>query len=120
MGGGGFAGGVRAGSDQCHAGGVADQYQHLQHGRILEFGGWHSNKLLEANLYVDVGTLYAGNDVTFVGRVESNSLPAGWTCVAVIKEFAPGYAYLGDTRAELVGGADFAVTRYIRPGNITQ
>ena len=78
------------------------------------------NKLLEANLYVDVGTLYAGNDVTFVGRVESNSLPAGWTCVAVIKEFAPGYAYLGDTRAELVGGADFAVTRYIRPGNITQ
>ncbi len=78
------------------------------------------NKLLEANLYVDVGTLYAGNDVTFVGRVESNSLPSGWTCVAVIKEFAPGYAYLGDTRAELVGGADFAVTRYIRPGNITQ
>ncbi|MEJ5238044.1 MAG: immunoglobulin domain-containing protein [Limisphaera sp.] len=78
------------------------------------------NKLLEANLYVDVGTLYAGNDVTFIGRVESNSLPAGWTCVAVIKEFAPGYAYLGDTRAELVTGSDFAVTRYIRPGNITQ
>ncbi|MCS7090554.1 MAG: immunoglobulin domain-containing protein [Verrucomicrobiota bacterium] len=78
------------------------------------------NKMLEANLYVDVGTLYAGQDVTFIGRVESNSLPAGWTAVAVIKEFAPGYAYLGDTRTDLVPGWDFSVTRYIRPGNITQ
>lgn len=78
------------------------------------------NKLLEANLYVDVGTLYAGQEVTFVGRVESNSLPADWTAVAVIKEFAPGYAYLGDTRADLIEGWDFAVTRYIRPGNICQ
>ena len=62
------------------------------------------NKHLEANLYVDVGTTFAGNDVTFVGTVQSNNLPVGWTCQAVVKEFAAGYAYLGDTRADLVGG----------------
>lgn len=78
------------------------------------------NKLLEANFYVDVGTQFAGNDVTFIGTVESNTLPAGWTCEAVIKEFRGGYAYVGDTRAPLVSGEPFSVTRYIAPGNITQ
>lgn len=78
------------------------------------------NKHLEANLYVDVGTSFAGNDVTFVGTVQSNSLPVGWTCQAVIKEFAAGYAYLGDTRASLVGGSPFSVTRTIAPGHICQ
>lgn len=77
------------------------------------------NKHLEANFYVDVGTLYAGQQVTFVGTVESNSLPAGWTCWALIKEFAPGYAYLGDTRVPVVAGA-FNVSRTIGAGNITQ
>ncbi len=78
------------------------------------------NKHLEANFYVDVGTSFAGNDVTFVGSAQSNSLPAGWTCQAVIKEFAPGYAYLGDTRADIVGGQAFSVTRTIAPGHICQ
>lgn len=78
------------------------------------------NKHLEANFYVDVGTTFGGNDVTFTGMVESNSLPVGWTCVAVIKQFASGYAYVGDTREELFGGNPFAVTRYIPAGNICQ
>lgn len=78
------------------------------------------NKNLEANFYVDVATQYGGNEVTFVGTVESNSIPAGWTCVAVIKEFASGYAYIGDTRVALDAGQPFSVTRNIGPGNITQ
>ena len=78
------------------------------------------NRHLEANFYVDVGTAFAGNDVTFEGTVESNTLPAGWTCEAVIKEFASGYAYIGDTRAALVTGAPFTVTRTIPVGNICQ
>jgi len=77
-------------------------------------------KNLEANFYVDVGTLYGGQDVTFVGTVESNTIPVGWTCEAVIKEFAPGYAYLGDTRVALVGGQAFSVNRLIGAGNIVQ
>ncbi len=78
------------------------------------------NKHLEANFYVDVGGSFGGNDVTFVGTVESNSLPAGWTCDAVVKEFAGGYAYIGDTRQALVGGDSFSVTRNIPAGNICQ
>lgn len=78
------------------------------------------NKHLEANFYVDVGTGFAGNDVEFVGTVESNTLPAEWTCEAVIKEFASGYAFLGMTRVPLVGGSPFTVTRTIGAGNIAQ
>jgi hypothetical protein len=78
------------------------------------------NKNLEANFYVEVAGAFGGNEVTFTGTVASNTIPAGWTCVAVIKEFAPGYAYLGDTRSPLVGGEVFAVTRPIGAGNIVQ
>ncbi|MGN6552623.1 MAG: immunoglobulin domain-containing protein, partial [Verrucomicrobiota bacterium] len=78
------------------------------------------NKHLEANFYVDAGTTLGGQDVTFVGTVESNSLPAGWTCDAVIKEFAPGYAYIGLTRVPIVGGEAFSVNRTIGAGNIAQ
>lgn len=79
-----------------------------------------ANKNLEANFYVDVGTAYAGNDVTFEGTVESNTLPAGWTCEAVIKQFGGGYAYVGDSRVALETGVPFSVTRFIPAGNICQ
>ncbi len=78
------------------------------------------NKHLEANFYVDVGTTFGGNDVFFTGTVESNSLPAGWTCVAIIKQFGSGYVYRGDSREDLFDGAPFTVARYIPPGDICQ
>jgi len=77
-------------------------------------------KNIEANFYVDVGTLYGGQDVTFIGTVESNTIPAGWTCEAIIKEFAPGYSLLGDNRIPVVGGTPFSVNRQIGAGNIVQ
>ena len=79
-----------------------------------------ANKHLEANFYVDVGTAYAGQEVTFVGTIESNTIPVGWTCDAVIKEFASGYAYVGLTRTPVVGGTPFNVVRPIGAGNIAQ
>lgn len=91
---------------------TADPYWNLPDGT--------PQKNLEANFYVDVGSAYGGQSVTFVGLVESNTIPVGWTCEAVIKEFAPGYAYLGDTRAAVVGGSPFSVDRAIASGNITQ
>ena len=79
------------------------------------------NKLLEANSYVDVGASFAGNDVTFQGTVESNSLPAGWTCSAVIKHFNGNYGnYGGMTATPIVGGSPFSVTRTIPLGGICQ
>lgn len=77
-------------------------------------------KRLEANLYVDVGTSYGGNEVMFMGMVESNSLPAGWTAYAIIKQFGAGYVYLGDTRVPLVTGTPFSITRFIPIGSICQ
>jgi hypothetical protein len=76
-------------------------------------------KWMEANLYNDVGTAFAGQTVTFVGNCFSNTLVAPYACVAVIKEFASGYAFIGQTTAPMTAGP-FSVTRSIAPGNICQ
>jgi hypothetical protein len=78
------------------------------------------NKNLEANYYVDVSSAFGGQSVTFVGTTETNTIPEGWTCRAFIKEFAPGYAPIGTTTADLVTGQPFTVQRQIGTGNICQ
>ena len=78
------------------------------------------NKILEANFYVDVGTTYADQEVTFVGTVESNTIPAGWTCEAIIKEFGSGYSWIGASTALIESGTPFSITRPIGSGHITQ
>lgn len=75
---------------------------------------------LEANFYVEEVSALGGNEVTFTGMVESNSIPAGWTCFAVIKEFGSGYAWIGLTSDPLVEGSPFSVVRSIGAGNIVQ
>lgn len=77
-------------------------------------------KWLEANFYVDVGTAYAGQTVTFTGTVLSNNLASPYYSMAVIKEFAPGYAWIGMSAVLLDPGADFLVQRNIGAGNICQ
>ena len=77
-------------------------------------------KWMEANFYVDVGAAFAGQTVTFTGNVFSNTLVAPYVSQAFIKEFAPGYAYVGMTTAPLVTGSPFTVVRSINPGNIAQ
>jgi hypothetical protein len=77
-------------------------------------------KWMEANFYVDVGTAYAGQTVTFIGDVLTNNLVSPYTCLAVIKEFGPGYSYVGMTTEPLVPGSPFTVSRTIGAGNITQ
>lgn len=78
------------------------------------------NKVLEANFYVDAGTLYGGQDVTFIGTVETNTIPAGWTVEVVIKEFGSGYSWVGATTEAITTGTPFTIMRSIGPGNITQ
>ena len=77
-------------------------------------------KWMEANFYADVGTAFAGQTVTFVGDVLTNSLVDPYVSQAFIKEFAPGYTYVGMTTAPLVAGSPFTVVRSINPGNIAQ
>ena len=77
-------------------------------------------KWMEANFYVDVGTALQGQTVTFVGNTFSNTLASPYNSAAFIKEFASGYAYVGMTTSNLVGGSSFTVTRSIAPGHIAQ
>ncbi len=77
------------------------------------------NKKMEANFYVDTSSL-GGNTVVFSGDVLAYTLVNPYSSVAFIKEFGPGYSWIGMTTAPLVGGAAFSVTRDIAAGNITQ
>jgi hypothetical protein len=81
---------------------------------------YSGNKWMEANFYVDVGTAFAGQTVTFIGNTLSNTLVSPYTSLAVIKEFAPGYSFIGQTTAPLVPGTPFNVQRAIGAGNICQ
>ncbi len=76
-------------------------------------------KWVEANFYVDT-TALGGQTVTFSGTVQSYTLVAPYSAVAFIKEFAPGYSYIGITTVPLVGGSAFTLDRAIGPGNICQ
>ena len=78
------------------------------------------NMWMEANFYVDVGTSLQKQTVTFTGAVLTNTLASPYTSVAFIKEFAPGYSYVGITTVTLDAGSTFTVTRDIGAGNITQ
>lgn len=69
------------------------------------------NKIMDANLYVEVGSL-PGQSVTFSGTVLANSLFGktdplgnGWTSVAFIKDFAPDYSSSVSTTIPLTPGA---------------
>lgn len=77
-------------------------------------------KWMEANFYVDVGTAYQGQTVNFVGSTMTNTLVSPYFCQAFIKEFGPGYSYVGMTTQPIVAGTPFTVTRGIGAGNICQ
>lgn len=64
------------------------------------------SKNMESNLYVQAlpGRL-SGQTVNFSGVVDSNTLPAGYTAVAFVKDFAPDYSTSVASTAPLVAGA---------------
>lgn len=85
------------------------------------------NKVLEANFYRDVGTGFAGQEVTFEGTVTTNNIPeptdgpaSGWQVVAFIKEFTTSYGFIGITTAPLVEGQPFSVSRPIGANSVCQ
>jgi hypothetical protein len=68
------------------------------------------NKIMDANMYVEVGSL-PGQNVSFTGTVLANTLVGktdplgnGWTSVAFIKDFAPDYSSFVSVTAPLVNG----------------
>jgi len=71
--------------------------------------GSTGNKNMEANMYVEVTGGLAGQDVTFTGIVQSNTLVSPYTSIAFIKDFAPDYSSFTITSTPLVGGV-FSIT----------
>jgi len=78
------------------------------------------NKWMEANFYVDMGTAWGGQTVTFSGQTVDNSLVAPYGAVAFIKEFTSSYGWVGMDPAPLNSGSPFTVTRTIAAGNVVQ
>lgn len=78
------------------------------------------NKWMEANFYVDMGTAWGGQTVTFSGQTVDNSLVAPYSAVAFIKEFTSSYGWVGMDTAPLNSGSPFTVARTIAPGNVAQ
>lgn len=62
--------------------------------------GAEGNKIMQANWYNEVTTLY-GQTITFAGTVVSNTLVSGYTIVAFIKDFAPDYSSWVGAEVEL-------------------
>ncbi|MCU0771808.1 MAG: immunoglobulin domain-containing protein [Verrucomicrobia bacterium] len=91
-----------------------------------------ANKLIEANLYVDAGTNYGGDTVTFQGTVLSNTIPmntigglptvspARWQVVAFIKEFSAPGVLTGITETTNLSAGAFSINRAIPAGYIAQ
>lgn len=77
-------------------------------------------KWMEANFYVDTGNAYGGQTVTFTGYTVANTLVSPYSSVAFIKEFAPGYVWVGMTTTPLLSDSTFSVSRAISAGNIAQ
>ncbi len=77
-------------------------------------------KWMEANFYVDLGAAGGGQTITFSGYTIQNTLVSPYSSVAFVKEFTPGYGWVGMTTAPLVSGSPFSVSRAIGAGNLAQ
>lgn len=71
--------------------------------------GATGNKIMDANLYVEMTDSLAGQSVTFTGRVLGNTLVNPYTSVAFIKDFAPDYSSFNTVTIPLTAGT-FSIT----------
>lgn len=71
------------------------------------------NKIMDASMYVEIGSL-PGRNLVFSGTVLSNTLVSasntnaagnGWTSVAFVKDFAPDYSSVNSATVPLTPGA---------------
>jgi hypothetical protein len=76
--------------------------------------GATGNKIMEANMYVEVTGPLSGVNLTFEGEVLSNSLTSAHTAIAFIKDFAPDYSSSVTTTVPLTPGP-FSVSAFTIP-----
>jgi hypothetical protein len=76
--------------------------------------GATGNKITDANIYQENSDTFVGQQITFSGTVLSNTLAAGYTSVAFIKDFSADYSTFAVATAPLTPGA-FSVTLLTNP-----
>jgi hypothetical protein len=77
---------------------------------------------MDAAIYTETIGLYVNTSLTFTFNVLANTLAAGYTADAFIKDFGPGYSYNGEQTVNLTPGVD-SVTYTLtgnNPGEIVQ
>jgi hypothetical protein len=72
--------------------------------------GAAGNKIMAASMYQEVTGPYAGVDLTFTGRVLSNTFTSDHSTVAFIKDFAPDYSSHVPISVPLNSDGTFSVT----------
>lgn len=78
--------------------------------------GAPGNKLMEANLYIEMSDdLLAGQVMTFEGEVLSNTFDPAYEAYLFIKDFAPDYSSVIETYLPIVPGA-FSFSANLDPG----
>ena len=68
------------------------------------------NKNMEANMYVEQTGPLAGQTVTFVGCVSSNTLTPAHTAIAFVKDFAPDFSSFNISSVPLPTFGQFSVS----------
>ena len=62
------------------------------------------NKIMEANMYVELSGGLGGQELNFTGIVSANTLTGAHTAIAFIKDFAPDYSSFVQTTVALTPG----------------
>lgn len=77
--------------------------------------GQAGNKIMEANLFVQVTDTYGGQTVTFEGNVLSDTTTAAHSGNIFIRDFAPDFSSFNETIVPLTPGA-FSISLATDPG----
>lgn len=73
--------------------------------------GAAGNKDMDANLYAQFDGTYAGQTLTFIGSVSENSLVAPYACYVYIRDFAPDFSSVIETRIPMPAAGNFSVSQ---------
>lgn len=73
--------------------------------------GATGNKSMDANLYAQFDGTLAGQTLTFIGNVSQNTLVAGYDCYVYIRDFAPDFSSVIETRIPMPAAGNFSVTQ---------
>jgi hypothetical protein len=73
--------------------------------------GSTGQKIMDANLYAQFDGTYAGQSMTFSGNVVSNTLAASHFAFVFIRDFAPDFSSMVETKIPMPASGAFSITQ---------